>query len=47
MFETIASLWHTLVFLWAIATTIVICYDHADKIRELVEWLVDLFRGVR
>ena len=47
MLEAVASFWHTLVFLWAVVMTIVVCYDHWDRVHELAEWVADLFRGVR
>ena len=47
MFNAIASLWHTFVFVWAVAATIIVCYDHWNRVEDLIEWLAGLFRGVR
>ena len=39
MFNALASFWHEIVFWWAVAMTIIVCYDHADKVRVLAEWI--------
>ena len=47
MLNAIASFWHEIVFWWAIAMTIIVAYDHADKVRTLGEWLADKMKGSR
>ena len=47
MFNALASFWHEIVFWWAIAMTLIVCYDHADKVRTLTEWLANKLRGVQ
>ena len=40
MFDALASFWHEIVFWWAVAMTLVVCYDHTDKVRTIFEWTV-------
>lgn len=44
MFNAIASFWHEIVFWWAVAMTLIVCYDHADKVRVLIEWVASKFQ---
>mgnify|MGYP001615274750 CR=1 FL=1 len=46
MFDALVSFWHEIVFWWAVAMTLIVCYDHADKVRALAEWLTNKFRGI-
>ena len=38
MFEAIASFWHETVFWLMIIGWLIVCYDHADKLRAIFEW---------
>ena len=38
MSNVLASFWHEIVFWWAVVMTLVVLYDHADKVRILAEW---------
>ena len=40
----ILSFWYEIVFWWAVVMTLIVGYDHANKIRALLEWLVIKFR---
>ena len=46
MLGAIASFWHEMVFWWAVAMTLIVCYDHADRVRGLAEWISDKIKGI-
>ena len=47
MFNALASFWHEIVFWWAVAMTLVVCCDHADKVRAIFEWFTAKVKGER
>ena len=47
MFNALASFWHEIVFWWAVAMTIIVCYDHSNKVRAIFEWALTKIRGKR
>ena len=47
MLNVIVSFWHEIIFWWAVAMTLIVCYDHVDKVRVLGEWLANKLRGVQ
>jgi acetylglutamate kinase len=40
MLNALTSFWHEIVFWWAVGMTLVVCYDHADKVRAIFERIV-------
>ena len=47
MFSALASFWHEIVFWWAVAMTLIVCYDHADKVRTIFERIAAKLKGDR